>query len=185
MHDALCSIRNEWPNIQLKTLYSSQADLNLLVRSHCLRLTAPLWSPASTNAACLACSLLSLVFKFTILVEIHDQQLLKKALYWVVYVGEVRNGKLCESCGNPCHKQLIKLRFISCGVTSINHDSLKWPLKGEINHCLSRRRKWTSVRVQPKCLQFVTNNNLQRRGVRRGVKTKVYWNITDLKTLCD
>lgn len=79
------------------------------------------------------------------------------------------DGELCESCGNSCQEQLIKRSFMSCGVTSINHDALKWPLEREINHCLHRRREWTCLYIhtedintnQPNCLQFVTNHNLQ------------------------
>lgn len=64
-------------------------------------------------------------------------------------------GELRESCGNCCQKQLIKHSFIRCGVTSINRYALKWPLEREINHCLSRRRKWTSL-----CVHYTTNQTV-------------------------
>lgn len=78
-------------------------------------------------------------------------------------------GELCESCGNSCQRQLIKHSFISCGVTSINRDALKWPLEGEINHCPCRQRKWTCVCVHTENSNsnrlFVTTHNLQWHGV--------------------
>lgn len=172
------------------TLFITSYDLNLLVWSWCLRLTH--CNPASTVSVCLGCSLFSLVFYLLLsspaslryMTSSFKKRLLSCRREKLEGNGE---GEMCESCGNSCQRQLIKHRFISCGVTNINRDGLKWPLEEEINHCLSRQRKWTCVCVHTENSNtnqlFVTNHNLQWHGVRhRWLNTTFHGDITHLKT---
>lgn len=39
-----------------------------------------------------------------------------------------------------CQERYIKHSFIRCGVTSVNHHALKWPLERDINPCHSSQR---------------------------------------------
>lgn len=54
----------------------------------------------------------------------------------------------------------MKHSFTSPGVTNINYDVLKWPLKGEINHYPQTAKVDVCDDGKSNCLQFVTNRNL-------------------------